>query len=205
MSTGASLRLAVLGDSIAYGQGAARPDHAVGPRLAAALHADGISVTVRVVAVPGARSDALAGQVRRALPDGPQLAVVIIGANDLTHFVPPDVAARQLGDAVAALTGGGTRVVVAPAPDLSAVPWVPVQFRGLVRQGSAALRQAQTRAALAHGARVADVEGTAAHRFAKDRTLFSADQFHPSSAGYALIAETLLPAVRAAADEVLAA
>jgi lysophospholipase L1-like esterase len=35
--------------------------------------------------------------------------------------------------------------------------------------------------------------------FAADRSLFSRDRFHPSSAGYAMIANMLAPAVRAAA------
>src|SRR3712207_8752774 len=45
-------------------------------------------------------------------------------------------------------------VVVAPAPDLSVVPWVPAQARAAVRAGSLLLRKAQARAAVAAGARV---------------------------------------------------
>ena len=197
------LHLAVLGDSIAYGQGAFRPADSVGARLAAELTASGTPTEVQIFAVPGARSEALADQVRRAAAWEPDLAVIIVGANDLTHFVPPQQAAARLGEAVRALSSGGTHVVVAPAPDLSIVPWVPQQARALVQAGSAVLRQAQSRAALREGARVADVEGTTAARFASDPALFSADRFHPSSAGYAVIAAALAPAVRAAVADVL--
>lgn len=153
-----------------------------------------------VHAVPGARSAALAAQVRAALAGAPALAVVVIGANDLTRLVPPERAAQQLGEAVDELTAAGVRVVVAPAPDLATVPWVPEQLRALARNASATLRAAQTRAATRAGARVVLVD--ALHdAFAADRTLFSADRFHPSSAGYALIARALLPAVKAAAEE----
>lgn len=193
-----ALRLAVLGDSIAYGQGATRPADTVGSRLAAELAADGRPTAVRVFAVPGARSEALAAQVHASLAWEPHLAVIIIGANDLTHFVPPLQAADQLGRAVRDLRAAETQVVVAPAPDLSTVPWVPVQMRAIVAAGSAHLRQAQTHAALAAGARVADVDGMTAAAFADDVNLFSADRFHPSSAGYALIAAALRPAVHAA-------
>lgn len=198
-----TVHLAVLGDSIAYGQGASRPADSVGARLAAELTASGTPTEVRIFAVPGARSEALGEQVRRAEGWGPDLAVIIVGANDLTHFVPPQQAAAQLGQAVRVLRASGTQVVVAPAPDLSILPWVPQQVRALVQAGSAVLRQAQTRAALREGARVADVEGTTAARFASDAGLFSADRFHPSSAGYALIAAALAPAVRAAVADVL--
>jgi lysophospholipase L1-like esterase len=46
---------------------------------------------------------------------------------------------------------------------------------------------------------VADPEGSTASAFAHDPSLFSADRFHPSSAGYAHIAQALLPTVLAAA------
>lgn len=197
----APLRLVVLGDSIAYGQGANRADDTVARRLAAALTTDGHPITAHVHAVPGARSAGLAAQVTRALATRPALALIIIGANDLTAFVPPEQAAADLGAAVRSLRGAGAQVVVAPAPDLSAVPWVPTQLRRLVQVGSAALRGAQTRAALAAGARVADVEGATAEAFAGNPHLFSADRFHPSSAGYAVITEALLPAIRAAAGD----
>jgi lysophospholipase L1-like esterase len=49
------------------------------------------------------------------------------------------------------------------------------------------------------GARVADADGATARAFGADPRLFSADRFHPSSAGYAVIAEALRPEVLAAA------
>lgn len=197
------LTLAVLGDSIAYGQGATRPADTVGSRLAADLAGSGTPTEVRVFAVPGARSDSLAGQVRAATAWSCDVALIIVGANDLTHFVPAQQAADQLGQAVRALRAAGTQVVVCPAPDLSVLPWVPEQVRAMVRAGSTLLRRAQTRAALAEGARVADVEDSTSARFAADAGLFCADRFHPSSAGYALIAAALAPAVLAAASDAL--
>ena len=66
--TRTSLRLALIGDSLAYGSGAAGPRDALGPRLAAALTDAGYDVELSVLAVPGAVSRDLAGQVRRAAP-----------------------------------------------------------------------------------------------------------------------------------------
>ena len=126
------------------------------------------------------------------------MAVVIIGANDLTHFVPVPRAAAQLGQAVRVLREHDVAVVVVPAPDLATVPIVPAQFRPLVRAASAQLRAMQTRIALDEGARVAAVDDVAT-QFAADIGLFSADRFHPSSRGYEVIARAVLPAVLAAA------
>jgi len=193
------LSFAVLGDSIAYGQGAARPADTVAARLTTRLTADGIPADVRVFAVPGARSRDLAEQVRRALLWDPGLALIIIGANDLTGLVPPQQAAGQLGAAVRALRAADVEVIVAPAPDLSVVPWVPVAMRPTVRAGSLALQDAQIRAARAEGATIAEHALDTSAGFAADASLFSADRFHPSSAGYARIADALAPAVRAAA------
>ncbi|MFB9317883.1 GDSL-type esterase/lipase family protein [Cryptosporangium minutisporangium] len=151
--------------------------------------------------MPGACSQDLDAQVRRAAAWRPSLALVIIGANDLTRLVPPEHAATQLGDAVRTLRAAGAEVVVAPAPDLSVVPWVPAAMRPVVRAGSLRLQQAQVRVARAAGARIADAAVTTAAGFADDPTLFSADRFHPSSAGYALIADALAPAVLAAASD----
>ncbi len=197
-----SLRLAVLGDSIAYGVGAASPDDALAARLVSDLARDGVAVDVRVHAVPGARSADLPAQVRRALAERPDVAVVVIGANDLTRLVPVDRAVAALRQAVRALRAGGVQVVVAPAPDLSVVPHVPPALRPVVRAASAALRQAQTAGVLAEGGRVGDPDGATSRAFATDPGLFSADRFHPSSRGHALIAASLAPAVRAAAADV---
>lgn len=194
------LRLAVLGDSIAFGQGAARPGDRLAARLVSGLAAHGLEATTEVFAVSGARSPGLAPQVDRALAWQPDVAVLVIGANDLTHGGPLWVAVSAFGDAVRRLRASGAEVVVAPAPDLSAVPHVPPALRVAVQQASEALRAEQVAVALAAGARIADRDGATTRAFAADSRLFSADRFHPSSAGYAVIAEALLPEVLAAAE-----
>ena len=195
-----TMRLAVLGDSIAYGVGAEHPSHTLAERLRSALAADGIAAHSKVFARPGARSADLAVQVRRAVGWDPHLAVVVIGANDLTHFVPHGEAADQLRAAVRELRDHGVEVVVAPAPDLSMVPHVPPLMRPVVQAGSLALRTAQVRAVVEEGGRVADATASTSAAFGSDRTLFSRDRFHPSSAGYAVIARALVPTVLEAAS-----
>jgi len=189
------LRLVLLGDSIAYGQGARRVEDTLGRRLALALTAEEFDVDLHVVAVPRAASAQLAAQVRTVEALAPDLAVVVVGANDLTRFVPAPEAAADLGTAVTALRSLGTDVVVVPAPDMSSVPFVPPAFRPVVQAACAMLQEHQARVASAAGARIAaigDVIGTA---FSDDPTLFSRDRFHPSSEGYARIAEALTPHV----------
>jgi lysophospholipase L1-like esterase len=178
------LRLLVLGDSIAFGTGASAPGDTLGRRLAAALTGEGFDVDLHVRAVPGAVSA--------------DLALVVIGANDLTRLVPPEQAAASLDEALRVLRAAGTDVVLVPAPDMSHVPLVPPAFRPLVQAACAQLRQRQVAVATANGATVVPVADVN-QAFGTDPALFAADRFHPSSAGYARIAAALAPAVLAAA------
>lgn len=193
-----TIRLVLLGDSIAAGQGASRPTDTLGARLVTALAVHGVDAVHRVCAVPGSRSSALGAQVDRALRWPPDVAVIVIGANDLSHRTPPEHAAQALRDAVRRLRAARVEVVLAPAPDLSMVPHVPPALRPLIRAASEHLRDRQIAATLGEGGRIADADAATSKAFAADSGLFSADRFHPSSAGYAVIAAALLPEVAAA-------
>jgi lysophospholipase L1-like esterase len=196
------MRLALLGDSIAWGQGAVREQDRLGPRLVAGLAIHGFDVVSRVFASPGARSSSLAGQVSSAGRWRPALVVVVIGANDLTHLEATESAVQALVEAVRELRDAGAQVVVAPAPDLSAVPHVPVFLRDVVRAVGDEFRARQVAAAQAEGAWIADADQRASRAFALDPSLFAPDRFHPSSAGYAVIADSLMPTVLEAARNV---
>jgi lysophospholipase L1-like esterase len=192
------MRLCLLGDSIAAGVGSTRREDTLGPLLAQRLREAGHQVDLSVHAVPGARSADLRAQVRAT--GGADIAVIVIGANDLTRFVPAQVGAQQLHDAVADLRAAGAEVVVSTAPDLSVVAHVPPALRDLVSAASRQYAQAQQQAVLRAGGLVAHVEQAVTSRFAADPALFAADRFHPSAAGYREIAAALAPAVEAVAD-----
>ncbi|MFD4635734.1 SGNH/GDSL hydrolase family protein [Lentzea sp. NPDC058436] len=192
------MRLCLLGDSIAAGVGSTRREDTLGPLLADALRKAGHQVDLDVRAVPGARSADLRAQVRAA--GRIDIAVIVIGANDLTRFVPPQVGAQQLHDAVADLRAAGAEVVVSTAPDLSVVAHVPPALRDVVSAASRQYAVTQQQAVIRAGGVVAHVEQAVTSRFAADPSLFASDRFHPSGAGYREIAAALAPAVEAVAD-----
>ena len=200
---GDPLDLAVLGDSSAGGLGADGPEHTPGAILACGL-AEVADRPVRLtnVAVVGAESTGLAAQVDALLGrvSVPHVAVIMIGANDVTHRVRPAVAVRSLSAAVGRLREAGAEVVVGTCPDLGTIEPVAQPLRTIARRWSRELAAAQTIAVVEAGGRSVSLADILGREFAADpRVLFSADRFHPSSAGYARMAATLLPSVCAAA------
>lgn len=201
---GPPVELLVLGDSLAAGLGAERRKETLGGRLAKGL-ARRISrpVRLRTAAVVGSESGALAGQVDSLPPDyRADVAVIVVGGNDVTHLVYPTVAAGQLERAVRRLRGRGTRVVVGTCPDLGALRPVPQPLRAVMSRMSGHMALAQTRAARRAGGVPVSLRRSLGSAFREDpERMFGLDRFHPSAAGYRRAADALLPAVEAAARE----
>jgi lysophospholipase L1-like esterase len=197
---GTSLRLAVLGDSGAAGLGADEPENTPGAVIARELAAAaGRPVLLTNTAVVGAQSKDLAAQVDRILAVRPNVAVIMVGANDLTHHVRPQHSVRLLGDAVERLRVVGCEVVVGTCPDLGTVKPLAVPLRQYARRMSRELAAAQRIATLEHGGRPVMLGEELGELFDSDPELFfSADRFHPSAAGYTACAQALLPEVLAA-------
>ena len=197
---GTSLRLAVLGDSGAAGLGAHDAASTPGAVLAAELaSAADRPVVLTNAAVVGARSSDLEAQVDRVLVVRPHVAMIMVGANDVTHLVRPQDSVRHLADAVRRLRQAGTEVVVGTCPDLGTVrPFAP-PLRQVARRMSRELAAAQTLAVLDAGGRPVPLAVILGEMFdAEPGRFFSEDRFHPSTEGYAACAHALLPEVLAA-------
>ena len=121
---GEPIRLIVLGDSTAAGLGVDHPHETIGATIANGVAAfSGRPVEVTNVAVVGALSPGLEDQLERALADtpAPDVALLLIGANDVTHRLDRSVAVRHLEMTVRRLRETGAEVVVGTCPDLGAV------------------------------------------------------------------------------------
>jgi lysophospholipase L1-like esterase len=201
---GPALELVLLGDSSAVGLGADHPDQTSGAVIAAGLAAiTARPVRLTTVALVGAESAALDGQIDRALQvcPTPDAAVIMIGANDVTHRVKPAVAVRALGAAVRRLRETGCQVVVGTCPDLGTIEPLAQPLRLLARRMSRQLATAQTIAVVEAGGRTVSLGDLLGPEFAASpREMFSSDRFHPSTAGYARSAAVLLPSVVSALD-----
>ncbi|GAB3423114.1 SGNH/GDSL hydrolase family protein [Flindersiella endophytica] len=198
---GEPVSFVVLGDSSACGYGVHTPEETPGALLAIGLAAlAGRPVRLTNVAMVGAESKHLAEQVERALPAEPDVALIIIGGNDVTHRTTPAEAVPLLVSAIEQLRSAGAEVVVGTCPDLGTIQPVAPPLRQIVRGWSRWLAQAQIEAAPKAGARVVALGSLLGPEFAAaPRELFGPDRFHPSGAGYASAAAAILPSLAAAA------
>lgn len=194
---GRPLRLAVLGDSAAAGYGAERTDETFGAFLAAGLSdLSGRPVYLRSVAFVGAQTSDLRAQIPRALASLPEVCAIIIGTNDVTHRIWPSTSVRNLHDAVEALRGARTQVVVGTCPDLGTVRPMAPPLRQVARVWSRRLAAAQTIAVVEANGRSVSLGSILGPEFsAAPGDLFGPDGFHPSPAGYKACAGAMLPSV----------
>ena len=114
---GPAIKVALLGDSSAAGYGVERVTETTGAFLASGLaESADRRVHLRSYAVVGARSSDLVGQIDRALPTEPHVAIILIGANDVTHSVLPSQSVRHLSEAVRRLRDAGVEVPLITLP-----------------------------------------------------------------------------------------
>jgi lysophospholipase L1-like esterase len=205
-SAAPALRLVLLGDSAAIGVGVEWLSETVGGQLARLL-AEGTPETgqrhvlLSSVGVAGSRSADLATQVARALlGDRPDVAVVLIGAQDATGLGSAEESAAHLGDAVRRLREAGVQVVVGTCPDLGAVRSIAPPLRQVTGWVGRRVARAQAAAVAAAGGVVVNLADETGAVFRADASTLCYDGFHPSADGYRVWAHALYPAVLDAAQ-----
>ena len=197
---GTSVRLVMMGDSVAASLGADTPHDTVGAVLASLVAEYGDrEVVLNSVATVGARSSDLRNQVAQTLHVRPHVAVIIIGGNDVTHAIRPQMSVRLLAEAIQLLRDADVQVVVGTCPDLGTVQPIRPPLRWVARRLSRTLAAAQTVAVAETGGRAVSLGDLLGPEFSRrPGQLFSADRFHPSTEGYQAVAQVLAPSVLAA-------
>jgi lysophospholipase L1-like esterase len=197
---GPAITVALLGDSSAAGYGVDLVEETPGAHLASSIatYADR-RVHLRSYAVVGAQSGHLASQLDAALADPPDLAVVLVGVNDITHQVLPATSIRGISEAVRRLRDDGVEVVVGTCPDLGTIRPIPPPLKQVARLWSRRLAAAQTIAVVEQGGRTVSLGDILGPEFdAAPALFFGPDRFHPSAEGYRALADVLLPSALAA-------
>lgn len=199
---GPALKIALFGDSSAAGYGVDRVEETPGALLASGVASQGDRrVYLRTFCVVGAVTADLKAQIDTALPIEPDVALILIGANDVKELVRPSQSVAQLSEGVRRLRDAGVRVVVGTCPDLGTIKPIAPPLRQIARAWSRRLAAGQTIAVIDEGGRTVSLGPILGPEFeAAPALLFGPDQFHPSATGYAALSRLLLPSLLAALD-----
>ena len=178
------LQLVVLGDSLAAGYGLAAGDGFT-DKLQAALRARGHEVAVANAGVSGDTSSGGLSRLDWSVPDGTDLVILELGANDMLRGILPDITQKNLDAMLERLKARDIAVLLVgmrAAPNLGAD--YGRAFDGIYP-------------------RLAERHGVPLYPFfldgvAGDAALNLPDGMHPNAAGIDLIVERILPAVEKA-------
>jgi len=155
---GPACRLLIVGDSSAAGVGVSTQDLALSGHLTRTLaDAGGVRVHWRLVARSGINSAQALALVRAQCSGAADVAVVVLGVNDVIDQVPSQRAVAQraaLADWLLAHCGV-RHVVFAPLPPMHQFPLLPQPLRWIIgsdarRHDAAVARWAATRSDVSH-------------------------------------------------------
>jgi len=174
-----------LGDSFTAGTGSPAGSGWT-DRIAKALRARHPGFVYRNLAVDGATSADVVGQLGQGLQLEPDLVTVICGANDVLRSTRPNAAAyrRRLTTIFQRLQDAGPRVIVVTATSPEGWDFVPLgpRTRARVENGMRRFNDVTRAVAEAHRVPCLDV---ADHPGLRDRDNFASDGLHPSIRGHA--------------------
>jgi lysophospholipase L1-like esterase len=185
-SGGPPLIYVVMGDSTAAGQGAPyQQGIAVG--TAQALSATR-PVVMTNLGVSGARiHDVVIGQLNDAKQLRPELVLLAVTANDVTHLTPVGSMRADLLTIVHGLRAANPAILIAVtgSPDMGAPPRIPRLLRGLAAHRTESVNRMVKEVAAEEHLTFAPIAEQTGPLFRTDPKFFGPDQFHPNARGYA--------------------
>jgi lysophospholipase L1-like esterase len=199
---GDPLTLVVLGDSSVAGVGADAAEDTLTYGVAKAL-SDRYRVSLHALGVSGSR---LADVVSKQLPQveglEPDMVLVCVGTNDVTHGTTLREARRQLRLLVDGLAefAPDAKVIVSGLPPAETAVAFRRPLRDLIGLRALLFTRLYRAELTPHGISVFDIAKLTKSAFHGKREMFSADMFHPSSAGYAFLGTIYGRAVREALE-----
>jgi len=186
---GPRLRLLIVGDSSGAGVGVPTQDIALAGYLSRTLaQAAGVRVHWQLVARSGITSAQALELVQREKPRPADVAVAVLGVNDIIDQVPSHRAVRHRAALADWLIehAGVRRVVFAPLPPMHQFPLLPQPLRWII--GSDARRHDE---AMAHWAGTRNDVSHVPIDIRLDASCMAADGFHPGEPVYRVCGEAL--------------
>jgi len=182
----------VLGDSTAAGEGAPY-DQGIAVLTTANL-AKSRTVTLTNLAVSGAKtSDVLSLQLPAAQRARPDLVLISVGANDVTHLTSIGSVRKSIVQIIEGLRAANAKVaiVLTGSPDMGAPPRIPRALRPIAAWQTRRINRMFESVAREKKVTFAPIALATGPLFRKDHSLFADDRFHPNARGYATWLPTL--------------
>lgn len=197
LGDGTPLVYVVMGDSTAAGQGAPY-EQGIASSTAREL-ARTHSVAFTNLGISGARAaDVVRDQLGEARALHPDLVLLSLGANDVTHLTPIGSQRRNLETIIDGLRTSNPKVVivVTGSPDMGSPPRIPRLLRGLAGRRTRSVNEMYLTLVREKRLTFAPIAEETGPVFRADPTLFDSDRFHPNTRGYALWTTVLNRALR---------
>lgn len=197
--SGPPIAYVVLGDSTSIGQGS---DYDQSIARGTARHlAETHTVTLYNFGVSGARAaDVQNKQLQQALKVHPDIILVDVSANDVTHLTPPQAVRNSLQQVIKQLRqeNADSKIVLTGSPQMGSIPRFPWPLGQLARSRTAAINREVIALAQQTDVTFAPVAGETGPVFDTHPEYFAQDNFHPNAEGYAVWIPTLNRALDAA-------
>lgn len=198
LGQGQPLTFIVLGDSTAVSQGG---DYSQGYAVATAHYlARKYKVKWQNLAEPGARSiDVSEAQIKHASPLKPDIVLVAVGANDVTHLTSTKKVYGALQSSIDALRRANpdVKIILTGAPDMGSIPRLPQPLRSLAGIRTRQLNAVVQRLVADNQVTFAPIAARTGSIFRTHPELFAGDNFHPTTEGYIV----WIPVIQLAVDE----
>ena len=193
---GPALTYVILGDSTSIAQGAR---YAEGYAAQSATYlAQTHTVTWQNVGVSGARAaDVLHDQLPQAIALKPDVALVAVGANDVTHVTSNNSVVASLQSVIQQLRKANPHVyiVLTGSPDMGSPPRLPQPLRWIAGKRTVGLNKRIVTLAEKNHVTFAPIAVKTGPTFRKHPELFAQDHFHPNAQGYKLWTPVIIDAL----------
>ncbi len=202
LGRGTTIRYAILGDSTTLSQGG---DYQRGYAVNSARHlAEHHQVIWQNFGISGARASGVAQtQLPQALKFKPDIVLVAVGANDVTHLSNTHRVQAALEHIISSLQQQrpDVRIVLTGSPDMGSVPRFPWPVSHIADQKTKTINKMVLRVTQQYNVTFAPIAQETGPAFRAHPELFAADKFHPTDEGYDLWTPVIINALDAYGDE----
>ncbi len=195
-----SLKYLVMGDSTAAGQGAEYTD-GIAYQTAQKL-SEQYQVKLLNTGISGAKvADILSDQINVVKQFNPDLVLLSVGANDVTHLTSSHKIESGLDEIVDALIKNNcnVKIIVTGAPEMGSVQLFPQPLRFIAGLRTKQINNVFQNIVREEKITIAPIAAKTGSRFKNDASLFASDRFHPNKSGYAI----WIPVINSAINEAL--